>query len=263
MQLNHQTESDQASSSRRSRRYSKWKVIGFLGFIGLSVLLILLKTSDLKVWLKAFLEWVRDSGLRGMATFVLIYTAAAILFMPIVFLSLGAGFIYSEIWGPLEGVGIGSLLVLLGSLVGSLVSMPLGRYVFRNYIVQKAKTYEKFLVLEEVIKHKGFKLVMLWRLPPFMPFSIFNYFMGVTSISFRDYALASVGMVPGVVAEVYFGSTISSLSEAFEGNWKHGKQSQFFFLGGFFLIVLVFGYISYEAKKKIDEMLETGLRENS
>ena len=37
------------------------------------------------------------------------------------------------------------------------------------------------------------------------PFSLLNYALGLTSVSFTDYVLASVGMLPGTVLYVYYG----------------------------------------------------------
>ena len=52
----------------------------------------------------------------------------------------------------------------------------------------------------------------LLRLCPLLPFSIFNYIVGVTSITLLDYAKASVGMIPGLIVYVYLGSALNSIT---------------------------------------------------
>ena len=40
---------------------------------------------------------------------------------------------------------------------------------------------------------------------PILPFCVLNYALGLTEIRFRDYLVASIGMLPGTVATVYYG----------------------------------------------------------
>jgi uncharacterized membrane protein YdjX (TVP38/TMEM64 family) len=53
---------------------------------------------------------------------------------------------------------------------------------------------------------QGMKVVFLLRLSPLFPFNLLNYALGVTSIPFFQYALASwLGMLPGTFAYVFLG----------------------------------------------------------
>ena len=53
----------------------------------------------------------------------------------------------------------------------------------------------------------------LTRLSPVFPFNLLNYAYGLTSVSFRDYLIASwIGMMPGTVMYVYFGSLAGDLT---------------------------------------------------
>ena len=49
----------------------------------------------------------------------------------------------------------------------------------------------------------------LLRLSPVFPFTLLNYALGVTRVTWRDYALASlIGMMPGTCLYVYLGHAI-------------------------------------------------------
>jgi len=69
-----------------------------------------------------------------------------------------------------------------------------------------------------VCPHQGFKMVLLLRLSPVIPFNAFNYFMGLTGVRFWQFAAGSVGMIPGTVAFVYIGSLLSDVKNAISGD---------------------------------------------
>ena len=54
--------------------------------------------------------------------------------------------------------------------------------------------------IEGAIKDEGWKMVMLLRLSPILPFALLNYGLSVTPISAWTYIWASaVGIIPGVL----------------------------------------------------------------
>ena len=56
------------------------------------------------------------------------------------------------------------------------------------------------------------------RLSPLVPFNVFNYVMGITSVPLWKYALAGVGMVPVIVLDVYLGCIMNDVAEAVSGD---------------------------------------------
>ena len=46
--------------------------------------------------------------------------------------------------------------------------------------------------------------------------------MGVTGVKFIHFALGGFAMIPGVVAYVYFGTALSSVMDAVNGNFEGG-----------------------------------------
>jgi uncharacterized membrane protein YdjX (TVP38/TMEM64 family) len=59
--------------------------------------------------------------------------------------------------------------------------------------------------------------MFLLRLSPAFPFSFMNYALGLTGIRFRDYLLASVGMLPGTVLYVYYGKLAGDVAALASG----------------------------------------------
>jgi len=64
--------------------------------------------------------------------------------------------------------------------------------------------------LDRALEENGGLLAWLLRLSPFFPFSSINYLLAVSSISITDYLKASPALLPGVIAYVIIGSSISA-----------------------------------------------------
>ena len=80
----------------------------------------------------------------------------------------------------------------------------------------------KFILFSDFIGNigrDGFRVVLLLRLSPLLPFALSNYLYGLTSVPLSDYALGSfLGMIPGTVAYVAAGTVGKKLLLTPEGN---------------------------------------------
>ncbi|RRT44487.1 hypothetical protein BHE74_00055564, partial [Ensete ventricosum] len=66
----------------------------------------------------------------------------------------------------------------------------------RPYVVSKLNDYPEFQAVAAAIQRSGFKIVLLLRLAPLLPFSMLNYFLAVMPIGIREYTMASwLGMM--------------------------------------------------------------------
>ena len=64
-----------------------------------------------------------------------------------------------------------------------------------------------FSLIDEAVAQQGWKIVLLTRLTPLIPFSIQNYGYGLTKLSLLPYVIASwIGMMPGTVLYTYVGT---------------------------------------------------------
>ena len=177
-------------------KYWKWIAI-VLVIIGLSA--AAKSFLPLDAWMKALSAWVEKLGPFGVVVFALIYAAATVLFVPGSLLTLAAGLIF--------GVGLGFAAAWSGALLGASLAFLIGRYLARGKIEAKTKDNEKFKAIDEAIGQQGWKIIGLLRLSPLIPFSISNYFYGVTKVGFWPYVLASAGgMMPGTLLYVYLGA---------------------------------------------------------
>ena len=94
---------------------------------------------------------------------------------------------------------MGSCAVWTGAMIGSLLAMLLGRYLFRRLIERRALRFRTFRAIDAALRKEGLRLTVLLRLCPLLPFSLLNYFFGLTSVSVRHFLLGGIGMIPGTI----------------------------------------------------------------
>lgn len=150
-------------------------------------------------WIRSLSSWVKDLGPFGFVAFILIYAAATVLFLPGSVLTIAAGLIFDNLF-----IAIGAAWT--GATIGASLAFLAGRYIARSKVESKTKGSEKFEAIDKAIGDQGWKIVGLLRLSPLIPFSISNYFYGITKVGFWPYVMASAGgMLPGTALYVYLG----------------------------------------------------------
>jgi uncharacterized membrane protein YdjX (TVP38/TMEM64 family) len=98
-----------------------------------------------------------------------------------------------------------------------MIAFLLGRYVLRDTAESWSKRYKVLGALDTAIGKSGFRFMALLRLSPVVPFAAFNYVASITSVKFRDYAMALVAIIPGTAAYCYFGSLLTNVRETAAG----------------------------------------------
>lgn len=191
---------------------TKSKPLAKIALLVLAVLALFAATRFLPVeaWLKAFNQWIADLGAVGFVVFIFAYAAFALLMLPGAILTIGAGFIF--------GLGWGFLAVSAGSTLGAALAFLVGRFLARDKIRALTADKPKFQQIDRAIGERGAKLIFLLRLSPIVPFNLSNFFYGLTAVKFWPYVLASwLGMMPGTLAYVYFGTLGKAAAESATG----------------------------------------------
>jgi uncharacterized membrane protein YdjX (TVP38/TMEM64 family) len=157
--------------------------------------------------LEQTLQRVESLGAWGPLALVGVYVVASVLFVPGLILNLAAGALF--------GVVVGSLCALAGSTLGAIAAFLVGRAVARKHLAERLRSSERAAALDAAVGKEGFKVVVLSRLSPGLPFNVINYLFGLTRVSFRDFALGSlVGMLPFRVAYAWIGAVAGTFAEA-------------------------------------------------
>mmetsp|Transcript_44052 Transcript_44052/g.111454 ORF Transcript_44052/g.111454 Transcript_44052/m.111454 type:complete len:253 (+) Transcript_44052:1-759(+) len=147
------------------------------------------------------------------------YSIGVVILLPGSLLSMGAGAVY--------GLGVGTALTWVSTVLGQTMAFLLGRYLLRDIVVDFTYTkYPKWGTIDQALAREGFKLVSLLRLSPVMPYNVLNYILSITGIGFMPFTLASaITCFPWVVTFVYFGSLVSTLADIADGKAGPDRQT--------------------------------------
>ena len=145
-----------------------------------------------------------DSGL-GIFFFVVIYIFIVLLILPASWLSIAAGYLY--------GTYLGSLIVFISAFIGASISFFISKRFLSKKVLDMINKYPKLSLLENIIQKGGLKLIVLTRLSPLFPFSILNYFYGLNNITYKDFSISLICIIPGTFLYCSVGSLLNDLSD--------------------------------------------------
>jgi uncharacterized membrane protein YdjX (TVP38/TMEM64 family) len=193
----------------------KYKI--HLSLIALGVLLILISY----VYWKRYLYFIRDP--KNLKTFIMSYGRYSIVvlvliqilqvivfFIPGGFVQIAAGYIY--------GTFLGTVIVVTGTIIGSIVTFALARRMGRPFITkivsEKDISFFKRLLHtghdeSKEHKRKNMSLIVIFflYLIPGIPKDALGYICGITDIALYDFIIYStVARLPAVIVSSYFGA---------------------------------------------------------
>ncbi|MEM7301684.1 MAG: TVP38/TMEM64 family protein [Pseudomonadota bacterium] len=146
-------------------------------------------------WIASFQTWVESQGAFGVIAFIVVYALATFALVPGSPLTLAAGVAFG-LWGfP---------IVVVAATIGAAISFLAARYVFHERVQTKIQDYPKFRAVNEAIREEGWRVVLLLRLSPAFPFSLQNWFLGVTPVGFWPSTIATFfGILPGTLLYIW------------------------------------------------------------
>jgi uncharacterized membrane protein YdjX (TVP38/TMEM64 family) len=169
------------------------------GALILLAVLVLARALPTERLLGVVRAWIDGLGLWGPLALGAIYILAALLFVPGSLLTLAAGAIY--------GLLLGTIIVSVASTTAAALAFLIARHAARDTVRRKVERSPRLAAVDAAIGEEGWKVVMLLRLSPAVPFNLQNYLYGVTAVRFWPCVLASwLAMLPATFMYVYLGS---------------------------------------------------------
>ena len=181
-------------------------------FIGFNLLIFLLRDYILPDYsseqLTADLEgFVGSLGVFSYIGVIGIYVFCSFFFIPLLIpLNIAAGALY--------GAYMGTLISIVGVIIGCVASTISVRHVFKGMrgMVEKRPTAQK--ALQQIDRH-GTMAVILIRLAFVIPYLFQNIVLAMTSIGvFRLAALTAIGSLPGAAIYSFLGAGLVQAEDA-------------------------------------------------
>ena len=183
-----------SSAATPKRNWLKWVFAVF----GLIALIVAYKFLPIQEWVIGFQEWVKGFGPLGWLIFIVVYALTTFALVPGSILTLAAG----AVWGV-----AGFPVVIIAATLGSSISFLAARHLFHDKVQEKVAQYPKFKAVNDAIGEEGWRVVGLLRLSPALPFSLQNWFLGITPVGFVPAQIATFfGIMPGTLLYVLLGS---------------------------------------------------------
>ncbi|MFQ5881469.1 MAG: TVP38/TMEM64 family protein [Candidatus Methylomirabilales bacterium] len=163
--------------------------------LGLQDLLRLENLARLKAWIDGF-------GPFAPLVFIVGYILAELLFVPGLPITVLGGVAFGPIWG--------TVYVSIASTIGASLCFLIARHGAREMVERWVRGDPRFQRIDQASAEHAWRIIMITRLVPLIPFNLQNYAYGLTKVRFLTYALTSwLCMLPGTAAYTFAGGALS------------------------------------------------------
>ena len=187
-------------------------------------------------------------GPLAIISFVVLYVLDALV--------LGPAWLFALVAGLAFGLGRGIAVVWIAAMLGAAAGFLIARYVARHRVEKLAKKNDKFGAVDRAIEKNGWKVVLLLRSSPLLPYTVSNYLYGLAAIRFVPYLIASgLGMIPMIAVYVSIGAAGREAALAAAGGGHHQSVVEWIVLGvGLLFTIAAALLIARAAKRELAAM---------
>lgn len=230
---------DNSTTSTPNRFWSiAWRIGG--AALLLAVALWIGRHADGEV--HALESWVGRHGFWGVVVFVVAMCALTSLLIPDTLFAVAAGVLY--------GLPIGAAIAICGALITATINYVVARWLFRGWIQSRLLRHPKIQAVTTAAHKEGLRLHLLLRLCPINPVAI-SYALGASGAPYRTFAIGTLGMIPGVFVEVYFGFAMKHIAKASGESSSYTMVHTIVTIVGLCLCVAMMSYIARIARRAL------------
>lgn len=193
---------DGADAARRGSRHGT--VLRVAALVAIAVALIWVAVTVRLPDLDALRERIEGFGWWSGLVFAAAYAVVALTPIPVTIMALLGGLLF--------GIVAGSLLSVVGAVIGSIGAYWIARAIGRTTVMRLLGRHAEKLE-RRLDERSGFAAVFTLRVMPGMPYWPVNYGAGALGVPSRVFSIASlVASVPGQVSLVSIGAFIAAPS---------------------------------------------------
>ncbi len=160
-------------------------------------------------WLEAVVVRVAHMGPWGVVLFTAAYVAAAVTLAPAFVLTFAAGAIF--------GLWRGTLIVFFAALLGAIAVYGLAAPLAHGRLMRRLERDARVAAIRRAVVGDALWVMFLLRLSPLVPYTLLNYALALSGVRFKDFVLATVGMLPAIVMYAYYGKIVGDVAKLAAG----------------------------------------------
>jgi uncharacterized membrane protein YdjX (TVP38/TMEM64 family) len=224
-------------------RQVRWKTIGLRLIIAACLLAAVVWFGRHAVEdIKAMETWIAGHGVWGWVAFVGMMIVFTSIFVPDTLLAIAAGALF--------GLGWGTVLTVVGGILTAALNFLIARSLLRPRIEKMLEHHPKLRAIQHAANHEGLRLQLLLRLSPINAVSV-SYVLGASGVRFSTFMLGTLGLIPVLFVEVYFGYLASHVTTVAGNAGEHSTLHTIVTVVGFVLCIVLMIYITRVASRAI------------
>ena len=225
------------------RNQTHWKTIARGLLIGMgSLILIVWFGRNVIAEIEVIETWIEGHGALGWIVFVGMMIVFTSMFVPDTLLAIAAGAMF--------GLVGGTILTFVGAFLTAALNFLAAHGLFQTRIEKWLERHPKLRAIQQAANRGELRLQLLLRMLPINAVLV-SYVMGATGVRFSTFLIATVGMIPAVIVNVYFGHTASHITKVAGNASEHSTLHTVMTVGGLVVCIVVMVAITRIATKAI------------
>jgi uncharacterized membrane protein YdjX (TVP38/TMEM64 family) len=160
-------------------------------------------------WVAAAIQRVAHMGAWAPLAFIAAYVIASVLLAPSFLLTFAAGALF--------GLWRGTIFVYIGAVLGGSAVYWLASPLSGSRLLARLDRDQRLAAVKSAVVGDAVWVMFLLRLSPIVPFVLLNYALALTGVRYRDFVIASIGMLPTIVLYVYYGKVVGDVARIAAG----------------------------------------------
>jgi uncharacterized membrane protein YdjX (TVP38/TMEM64 family) len=213
--------------------------------LGLGLLLLMLAIwfgRDFAHHLPALEQWIASHGAWGFVVFILALIIGTSLFVPDTLFAVAAGVLFGVMWG--------TVVVVVGSVLTAALDYAISQRFLQSPVRRWLAANPRLAALERAVKAEGLRFLFLLRLTPIHPVTV-SYVLGASNTRFPVFLAATLGLIPALFVEVYFGYTAKHLAKVSGQVGDHSPLHTVLTVAGLVLCVGLLLYVIRLARRAL------------
>eukprot|EP01084_Bolivina_argentea_P022817 42435_1 len=216
-----------------------------------------------------FLDWMKKDLFIGSLAFIAVYIGCNLFMIPGFLLTIGAGFTFVNAFEQHSWSGIFCAIFIVSSsrILGATLAFLNGRYLIQYCSIRSwLLKYDKFWIMNEIVKAESFKVCFLLRLSPICPYGFLNYAMAVaTDVKLKPFFYGNFAMIPDSITYCLVGASVASISEL--SSVGVSSNVTLLIVSGIMTVISLIGviYVGCVAKReltRLSRIVENDMRKN-